>query len=63
MINMVQTSSCFLSLRERAGVRATASAIPASIQPWSAIGKDRCCWASLTPALSRREREQGQEQP
>ena len=47
---------CSLSVRERAGVREAARAVPGLGHSWSLAWKGLRCLASLTPALSRRER-------
>jgi len=49
---------CPLSLRERAGVREAASTVPSQCKQEARSGWCSPCRLSLTPTLSRREREQ-----
>jgi hypothetical protein len=55
----MRTIACSLSLRERAGVREAAkSKLDSGSASQSVEGNVSVCGFSLTPALSRREREQ-----
>ena len=53
--------ACSLSLQERVGVRETASAGHDDAEPSSVLAPQCAAGPSLTPTLSRREREQEQE--
>ncbi len=56
MIQRARSGSLFL--RESVGVREFTSTVPAGLQDLGFSHVGVCCWVSLTPTLSRREREQ-----